>query len=232
MCGPRCRAARAAWGPACARRRLAEAPTAGARRGRPGRGRRRGRPRALAQAEARFRHRPCAALPSLPRPRHLALRLQGLQLVRGRLTRRPPPNPKILDVGSFRRVTRSAKPLGGTLRWMIPDVFSSFGRFPHKAAGVVSSGNMMSLKVTSRFPLRGCPGRKLCSCQWRSRNHASAVLRGATFRAPPRRPRVCDTCLLLTRTRRDIKKMREARWRIELAYASPSSANTSHLDFV
>lgn len=86
---------------------------------------------------------------------------------------RDAPRAKLLDFGLSRLVKRNAKPLGGTLRWMAPEVFSGRDRFPHKAADVFSFGNLMFFVVTSRFPLEGYRGRKLLSrLQRRSRSSA------------------------------------------------------------
>lgn len=60
---------------------------------------------------------------------------------------------KLLDFGLARLLTRQATPLGGTLRWMAPEVFKRNQR-PDAAADVYSFGAVVFLVITGVMPMQ------------------------------------------------------------------------------
>ncbi|CAK0887521.1 unnamed protein product [Prorocentrum cordatum] len=62
---------------------------------------------------------------------------------------------KLLDFGLSRILTRSAKPLGGTLRWMAPELLSRQTIPPDAAADCYSFGLVTYFIVTSCLPFEG-----------------------------------------------------------------------------
>ncbi|CAK0805640.1 unnamed protein product [Prorocentrum cordatum] len=62
---------------------------------------------------------------------------------------------KLLDFGLSRIVTRRATPLGGTLRWMAPELLSRKPVPPDVAADCYSLGLLTYYIVTARFPFEG-----------------------------------------------------------------------------
>lgn len=59
---------------------------------------------------------------------------------------------KLLDFGLSRIISGNAKPMGGTLRWMAPEIRSGQQRFPDKAADVYSFGLLVFFVATGRYP--------------------------------------------------------------------------------
>lgn len=68
--------------------------------------------------------------------------------------------PKLLDFGLSRVLTRKAKPLGGTLAWVAPEVLQG-GRTPKCSADVYSLGRLLAFAATSIPPLAGHNPSKL-----------------------------------------------------------------------
>ncbi|CAK0881465.1 unnamed protein product [Prorocentrum cordatum] len=60
------------------------------------------------------------------------------------------PTAKLLDFGLSRALTMRAKPLGGTLRWVAPEVLR--GSSPDTAADMFSFGCLISFIITGRLP--------------------------------------------------------------------------------
>lgn len=60
---------------------------------------------------------------------------------------------KILDFGISRVLTRSAKPLGGTVRWKAPELFRRPAVKPDRAADVYSFGCLLFFAVSGKQPL-------------------------------------------------------------------------------
>jgi len=65
------------------------------------------------------------------------------------------PRPKLLDFGLARILTRKAKPLGGTLNWMAPEVILHRHRLPTVSADVFSFGRLAFFIATGQRPLHG-----------------------------------------------------------------------------
>eukprot|EP00927_Polykrikos_kofoidii_P009503 TRINITY_DN13960_c0_g1_i1.p1 TRINITY_DN13960_c0_g1~~TRINITY_DN13960_c0_g1_i1.p1 ORF type:complete len:777 (-),score=89.15 TRINITY_DN13960_c0_g1_i1:81-2411(-) len=68
-------------------------------------------------------------------------------------------NPKLVDFGLSRAITRRARPLGGSLEWVAPEVVASVeGAKPDPAADVFSFGRLMQHVLTSKliFQQAGC----------------------------------------------------------------------------
>mmetsp|Transcript_14559 Transcript_14559/g.39998 ORF Transcript_14559/g.39998 Transcript_14559/m.39998 type:complete len:814 (-) Transcript_14559:47-2488(-) len=61
---------------------------------------------------------------------------------------------KLVDFGLSRVLTKSARPLGGTLRWMAPEIIRNPGR-PQASADVFSWGHVVCLLLTGNSPLQG-----------------------------------------------------------------------------
>jgi len=61
-------------------------------------------------------------------------------------------NAKLIDFGLSRLITRSTKPLGGTLRWMAPEVIRSCGK-PAPSSDVFSFGRLLFMIMVGRKPL-------------------------------------------------------------------------------
>ncbi|CAK0852346.1 unnamed protein product [Prorocentrum cordatum] len=68
---------------------------------------------------------------------------------------RPSFHAKLLDFGLSRNITRSAKPLGGTLRWMAPELVSRQAVPPDVAADCYSFGLLTYFIVTGSLPFEG-----------------------------------------------------------------------------
>lgn len=58
---------------------------------------------------------------------------------------------KLLDFGLSRLVTRNARPMGGTVRWMAPELFHG-DRSPNVATDVFSFGRVVYMVSTGRVP--------------------------------------------------------------------------------
>eukprot|EP00929_Paragymnodinium_shiwhaense_P033519 TRINITY_DN18397_c0_g1_i1.p1 TRINITY_DN18397_c0_g1~~TRINITY_DN18397_c0_g1_i1.p1 ORF type:complete len:1000 (+),score=179.49 TRINITY_DN18397_c0_g1_i1:96-3095(+) len=87
------------------------------------------------------------------------LHAQSPRVVHGDLTGsnifvEPMPRAKLLDFGLSRLLTRRARPLGGTLVWMAPEVIRTPLGLPQPSADVFSLGRLAYLVVTSKMPLR------------------------------------------------------------------------------
>jgi len=63
------------------------------------------------------------------------------------------PHVKLLDFGLSRVISRKAKPLGGTLRWMAPELFKSNRESPSAASDVFSYGRLACFVITGVEPL-------------------------------------------------------------------------------
>ncbi|CAK0858208.1 unnamed protein product [Prorocentrum cordatum] len=84
-----------------------------------------------------------------PRVVHGDLKSSNVFVERACCPRRSPAA-KLLDFGLSRALTRSAKPLGGTLRWVAPEVLS--GSSPDTAADVFSFGCLTLFVTTGKQP--------------------------------------------------------------------------------
>lgn len=62
---------------------------------------------------------------------------------------------KLLDFGLGRVLTKSAKPLGGTVAWRAPELMCQQVVMPHASADVFSFGRLMYKIITGRRPLEG-----------------------------------------------------------------------------
>jgi len=63
------------------------------------------------------------------------------------------PRPKLVDFGLSRLLTRKAKPLGGTLNWMAPELMKNPGMSPAPSADVFSFGRLAYFVTTGVRPL-------------------------------------------------------------------------------
>jgi len=70
-------------------------------------------------------------------------------------------NAKLLDFGLARVQTRHAKALGGTLRWVGPEVFSRQEKLPRPAADVYSFGCLVYFAASDALPLASWPYRSI-----------------------------------------------------------------------
>jgi len=70
-------------------------------------------------------------------------------------------NAKLLDFGLSRVQTRHTKPLGGTLRWAAPEVFSRREVLPQPAADVYSFGCLVYFAATEELPLASWPHKAI-----------------------------------------------------------------------
>ncbi|CAK0881183.1 unnamed protein product [Prorocentrum cordatum] len=68
---------------------------------------------------------------------------------------------KLLDFGLARLLTRSAQPLGGTKRWMAPELFEKNSVPPDGAADVYSLGLLMFFIATGRVPFEDVRTKEL-----------------------------------------------------------------------
>eukprot|EP00401_Gymnodinium_catenatum_P063706 CAMPEP_0117601172 /NCGR_PEP_ID=MMETSP0784-20121206/76885_1 /TAXON_ID=39447 /ORGANISM="" /LENGTH=636 /DNA_ID=CAMNT_0005403865 /DNA_START=168 /DNA_END=2075 /DNA_ORIENTATION=- len=72
---------------------------------------------------------------------------------------------KLLDFGLARMLTRCARPLGGSLLWVAPEVFRCDVRQrPKASADIFSFGRVMYLVVTRRKPLEDMDVQTLAEC--------------------------------------------------------------------
>mmetsp|Transcript_154462 Transcript_154462/g.495223 ORF Transcript_154462/g.495223 Transcript_154462/m.495223 type:complete len:877 (+) Transcript_154462:64-2694(+) len=62
---------------------------------------------------------------------------------------------KLVDFGLSRLLTRNARPLGGTRRWVAPEVLHNKGLNPDSSSDVFSLGRVVSFLVTGIQPLQG-----------------------------------------------------------------------------
>mmetsp|Transcript_97034 Transcript_97034/g.312711 ORF Transcript_97034/g.312711 Transcript_97034/m.312711 type:complete len:872 (+) Transcript_97034:85-2700(+) len=62
---------------------------------------------------------------------------------------------KLVDFGLSTLLTRNARPLGGTLRWVAPEVLHNKGLNPDSSSDVFSLGRVVSFLVTGIQPLQG-----------------------------------------------------------------------------
>jgi len=65
------------------------------------------------------------------------------------------PRAKLIDFGLSRLLTRRAKPLSGTLRWMAPELICRPGDKPQSSADIFSLGRVAYLIITCQRPLEG-----------------------------------------------------------------------------
>jgi len=63
--------------------------------------------------------------------------------------------PKLLDFGLARVLTRHAKPLGGTLSWIAPEVFCRGQQRPRCSADIFSLGMLLYFVATLQHPRKG-----------------------------------------------------------------------------
>jgi len=68
---------------------------------------------------------------------------------------------KLLDFGLARVCTRHARVLGGTLRWLAPELVGSHVRAPNSSADVFSFGRLVFFVLTGRFPIENVSRSKL-----------------------------------------------------------------------
>eukprot|EP00927_Polykrikos_kofoidii_P001971 TRINITY_DN10760_c0_g2_i1.p1 TRINITY_DN10760_c0_g2~~TRINITY_DN10760_c0_g2_i1.p1 ORF type:complete len:687 (+),score=58.66 TRINITY_DN10760_c0_g2_i1:57-2063(+) len=94
---------------------------------------------------------------------------RGHSMVKSEATRRF--RAKLIDFGLSRLVTRSARPLGGTLSWVAPEIVRTPGMAPNSAADVFSFGRL-AFFVISRI----CPFEGLALSQVRSVLKSAATL--------------------------------------------------------
>lgn len=71
------------------------------------------------------------------------------------------PCPKLVDFGLSRLLTRKAKPLGGTLNWMAPELLQNPGMSPAQSADVFSFGRLAYFVTTGIRPLADVDRRTL-----------------------------------------------------------------------
>merc|ERR1719356_1284607 len=70
-------------------------------------------------------------------------------------------HPKLVDFGLSRLLTRKAKPLGGTLTWMAPELIQKPGMPPAPSADVFSFGRLAYFVTTGIAPLSGIDPRQI-----------------------------------------------------------------------
>uniref|UniRef100_A0A7S4WAD9 Protein kinase domain-containing protein n=1 Tax=Alexandrium monilatum TaxID=311494 RepID=A0A7S4WAD9_9DINO len=80
------------------------------------------------------------------------------------------PRAKLVDFGLSRLLTSHAKPLGGTLTWVAPEIITSSGR-PQASADVFSFGRVTYMIVTCQKPLQGVEGRVIARMAHRGVPH-------------------------------------------------------------
>ncbi|CAK0840988.1 unnamed protein product [Prorocentrum cordatum] len=68
---------------------------------------------------------------------------------------------KLLDFGLARVCTRHARVLGGTLRWVAPELVGNRVRAPNSSADVFSFGRLVFFVLTGRFPIENVSRSKL-----------------------------------------------------------------------
>lgn len=72
---------------------------------------------------------------------------------------------KLVDFGLSRLVTRAARPLGGTVRWMAPELFTDEDVQPNAACDVFSFGRLMYTIITKQIPLAGLSGENITTLE-------------------------------------------------------------------
>eukprot|EP00927_Polykrikos_kofoidii_P065293 TRINITY_DN6106_c0_g1_i7.p1 TRINITY_DN6106_c0_g1~~TRINITY_DN6106_c0_g1_i7.p1 ORF type:complete len:247 (-),score=27.33 TRINITY_DN6106_c0_g1_i7:296-928(-) len=102
--------------------------------------------------------------------------------------------PKIIDFGLSRVLTQHARPLGGSVRWMAPEVY--FGReSPASSADVFSFGKVMFFIVTGIRPA-ACARRRVLPLDWPNENLLAGCFRPTVERCldavPGYRPSMCE----------------------------------------
>jgi len=136
------------------------------------------------------------------------------------------PHAKLLDFGLSRLITHDVQPLGGTLRWMAPEVIRNSDERPKARADIFSCGRFIYYVITGLLPLDGL-----------TRQHMMTM--ALTGEIPPLNwPRtvpmyekgmaVCRRCLVLEANRRaEIAQIHAelVRWREAL---NDQTRSTSH----
>eukprot|EP00927_Polykrikos_kofoidii_P001970 TRINITY_DN10760_c0_g1_i1.p1 TRINITY_DN10760_c0_g1~~TRINITY_DN10760_c0_g1_i1.p1 ORF type:complete len:662 (+),score=57.62 TRINITY_DN10760_c0_g1_i1:86-2071(+) len=96
---------------------------------------------------------PCIVHGDLKDKNIIAQRCCGDPMVKAEGTRRF--RAKLIDFGLSRLVTRSARPLGGTLEWVAPEILRTPGLAPNSAADVFSFGRLAFFVISRIFPFEG-----------------------------------------------------------------------------
>jgi len=104
--------------------------------------------------------------------------------------------PKLLDFGLGRLLVRGAKPLGGTLAWMAPELRNSPRPRPSTRADVFSFGRLAYFITTGIKPSRGAKRGRRSSLHWPQQNQLEFVCKALVERCvqlvPKQRPAMTD----------------------------------------
>jgi len=103
------------------------------------------------------------------------------------------PQARLLDFGLSRVLTRCAKPCGGTLPWMAPEVICRAAKEPAPSADVFSFARLVFFVATGRVPLTELGPREIIRRARLGQSPALRWTKGKTFGG--RAPRLCANCL-------------------------------------
>jgi len=132
------------------------------------------------------------------------------------------PRVKLIDFGLARLLTRNARPLGGTVHWMAPEVITKRCSRPQAKADVFSFGRVAYTIVTCRMPLRGVEAKTIAKWARDGRLHPLAWPQEAPFLNECRA--LCEKTLTfepeLRPTMREVHR-EVSRWQLPRPEATP-----------
>jgi len=135
------------------------------------------------------------------------------------------PHVKLLDFGLARLIMRDAQPLGGTLRWMAPEVMRNLGEKPKTSADIFSFGRLIHYVITGLLPLDGFTRQHMKKLALRGQ--IPSLRWPHTVPAYEKGKAICDSCLVLTPSlRSEIANIHEqlVDWRAALNNESRSAS--------
>ena len=115
---------------------------------------------------------------------------------------------KITDFGLSRLMTRAAQPLGGTIRWMAPELFLNEGK-PHATCDIFSIGRLMYSIITKQLPLAGFSPKEILSREYHGSplaldwpvgpaHHAKYIACTCLARQPSLRPEMAEVLNMIS----------------------------------
>jgi len=108
------------------------------------------------------------------------------------------PQAKLLDFGLSRALTKHAKPLGGTINWLVPEILSEPRQPPRTASDVFAFGHVMRFVLTGIRP--STPS--VNSARWpddrKDTQQYETVVEACTQVQPSSRPCMETVCLLVS----------------------------------
>ena len=115
---------------------------------------------------------------------------------------------KVMDFGLSRLVTREARPLGGTIRWMAPEMFMNAEK-PNAACDTFSLGRLMYFIITKKVPLAGLSAENIVTLERRgspvevdwsvaAAHHLTQIACKCLARQPSLRPQMAEVLNMIS----------------------------------